>query len=92
MARHLFWHIRGALSIAGGTMEAPPDPLIAHEEDAAVLRAVALATGLDNLLAWADTAEAAGDHFRAAQYLNVASKLGDLGRVDAQCWSDTLYR
>ena len=92
VARQLFWHIRGALSVAGGTMEAPPEPLIVHEEDAAVLRAVALATGLDNLLAWADTAEAAGDHFRAAQYLNVASKLGDLGRVDAQCWSDTLYR
>ena len=92
VARHLFWHIRGALSVAGGTMEAPPESLITHEEDAALLRAVALATGLDNLLAWADTAEAAGDHFRAAQYLNVASKLGYLGRVDEQCWADTLYR
>ena len=92
MARQLFWHIRGALSAAGATMEAPPESLIAHDEDAAVLRAVALATGLGNLLTWAETAEAAGNHFRAAQYSYVASKLGDLGRVDAQCWSHTLYR
>ena len=92
VARHLFWHISGALSIAGATMEAPPESLIAYEEDEAVLRAVALATGHANLIAWADTAEAAGEHFGAAQYLYVASKLGDLGRVDGQCWSDTLYR
>ena len=92
VARHLFWHIRGALSIGGATMEAPPESWIAHEEDAAVLRAVALATGLDNLLEWADTAEAAGEHLRAAQYLYVASKLGDLGRVVTRCLSDTLIR
>ena len=92
VARHLFWHISGALSIAGATMEAPPESLIAHDEDEAVLRAVALATRHANLIAWADTAEAAGEHFGAAQYLYVASKLGDLGRVDGQCWSDTLYR
>ena len=92
VARHLFWHIRGALSVTWATMELPPESLITHEEDEAVLRAVAMATGLDNLLAWTDTAEAAGNHFRAAQYSYVASKLGDLGRVDAQCWSHTLYR
>ena len=92
VARHLFWHISGALSIAGATMEAPPESLIAYDEDEAVLRAVALATRHANLIAWADTAEAAGEHFGAAQYLYVASKLGDLGRVDGQCWSDTLYR
>ena len=92
VARHLFWHIRGALSVAGAsTMEAPPESLIAHEDEA-VLRALALATGHANLLAWTDTAEASGEHFRAAQYLYVASKLGDLGRVDAQCMADTLYR
>ena len=67
VARHLFWHISGALSIAGATMEAPPESLIGHEEDEAVLRAVALATGHANLIAWADTAEAAGGHCRAAQ-------------------------
>ena len=92
VARQLFWHISGALAIAGATMEAPPESWIPHEEDAAVLRAVALATGYGNLLTWADTAEAAGEHLRAAQYLYVASKLGDLGHVDEQCLSDALYR
>ena len=92
VARHLSWHIGGALAVTGAAMEAPPESWIAHEEDEAVLRAVALATGHDNLLMWTETAEAAGEHLRAAQYLYVASKLGDLGRVDAQCFSDTLYR
>ena len=31
VARQLFWHIRGALSAAGATMEAPPESLIEHK-------------------------------------------------------------
>ena len=69
-----------------------PEGWIANDQDETVLRAVALAMGHRKLVALADTAEAAGAHLRAAQYLYVASKLGDLGRVSAQIGCDTIYR
>jgi len=87
VARHLFWHMRGAL--ADG--ETPPEDWIAHE-DGAVLRAVAMAIGYDALMAMAGAEEAAGKHLHAARYAWVAGKLGEQGRLSGEVWSDCLYR
>ena len=71
--------------------EAPPKRWITHEDEA-VLRAVAVAVGHDALVAKVDDAEGEGQLMLAARYSRIATRLGDLGRLSDQIWSDLLYR
>lgn len=87
VARHLSWHMRGALAEG----EAPPQAWVAHEDEA-VLRAVAVAVGLHTLVALCDSAHAAGKHLLAARYAWVAAKLSTVGRLSGEACADLHYR
>ena len=62
VARHLFWHMRGALAEG----EEPPDEWITHE-DTTIRGNAATAVGVDALVAISAAREAAGELVRAAQ-------------------------
>jgi len=83
MARHLFWHMRGAL-VDGAAL---PEAWLTHEDEA-VLRAVAVAVGYKALVGRVDAEEAAGEYLHAAQYSFVASMLGREGRLSGEVWND----
>ena len=84
VARELYWHLRAAREKGEHDV---PDVWVTHDDEA-VLRAVARAVGYDELVGLADSAEAAGEHLRAARYAWVASKGSQAGMAVA----DLLYR
>ena len=62
VSRQLYWHFRGALEEG----EDPPDAWLAHP-DSVIKANVAMALGLDTLMARSDRHESAGELVRAAQ-------------------------
>ena len=89
VARELYWHLRAARGDGDGECSHDvPDAWMTHEDEA-VLRGVAMAVGHDALVVLADSAEAAGEHLRAARYHWVASKGR---RLSGMAVADLLYR
>ena len=86
VARHLYWHMRGALAGDGPLME-----WVDHRQDLAVRQAVALAVGQDVLVAMSKALEGRKDTLGAAELVWCASLLGGLGRVSAETWNDLIY-
>ena len=86
VARHLFWHMRGALAGDEPLME-----WVDHRQDLAVRQAVALAIGQDVLVAMSKALEERKDTLGAAELVWCASLLGDLGRVSAEIMNDLIY-
>ena len=87
VARHLFWHIKGAL--AG---DEPPMEWVDHRQDLAVRQAVALAVGVEALVKMAEAKEKKTDIFGAAEVVWCACELGALGRISTDSWNDLCYR
>ena len=84
VSRQLYWHFRGALEEG----EDPPDAWLAHP-DSVIKANVAMALGLDTLMALSDRHESAGELVRAAQ----ASWAGSLLKSLSQSMvNDLVYR
>ena len=86
VARHLFWHMRGALAGDEPLME-----WVDHRQDLAVRQAVALGVGRDALMEMSKAMEESNEFVRAAELAWCASLLGGLGRVSAEIWTDLSY-
>ena len=87
VARQLAVHFRASWMEG----EAPPSAWMGHEDEA-VLRAMALAVGYEELVAMAAEAEAAGDYLLAARYSWVGTKLRTQGRLSGEVCADLHYR
>ena len=86
VARHLFWHMRGALAGDEPLME-----WVDHRQDLAVRQAVALGVGQDALMEMSKAMEESNEFVGAAELAWCASLLGGLGRVSGKIWTDLSY-
>ena len=84
VARQLFWHFRGAL----GESEEVPNAWVTHSDNG-ILANVAMAVGLDALVALSEARESAGDLVIAAHIAWTATMVKGL---ESSSWKDITAR